>query len=76
MYELINDIADLLNSIGKNLPEGGESYLWESGWKQELQRDFQHVLDNLHRGEMARLADISVTYNRKLYNGGNHDIDK
>ena len=77
MYELINDVARLLNSMGKDLIEGGVSYWWkdeEAGWKKEMQRDFQHVLDNLHRGEATRLAEISVTYGRKLYNDGKHDI--
>jgi hypothetical protein len=77
MYELINDIAKLLNSMGGNLMDGGVSYLWkdeEAGFKKEIQRDFQHVLDNLYRGESARLADIPITYGRKLYNEGKHDI--
>jgi hypothetical protein len=77
MYELINDVAQLLNSMGKDLQEGGVSYWWkpeESGWKKEIQRDFQHVLDNLHRGEAARLAEIPIMYGRKLYNEGKHDI--
>lgn len=79
MYELINDIAQLLNSMGKDLKEGGVSYQWkpeESGWKKEIQADFQHVLDNLHRGEAARLADIPIRYGRKLYNDGKHDINE
>jgi hypothetical protein len=78
MYELINDIANLLNSMGKDLMEGGVSYWWkpeEPGWKKEIQTDFQHILDNLHRGEAARLAEISVEYSRKLYNDGKPDIN-
>lgn len=77
MYELINDIAKLLNSMGGTLIDGGVSYPWkdeESGFKRQMQADFQHVLDNLHRGEAARLADIQVTYGRKLYNDGKYDI--
>lgn len=79
MYDLINDVARLLNSMGKDLMEGGVSYQWrdeDAGWKKEIQRDFQLVLDNLYRGESARLADIQVTYGRKLYNDGKHGIDK
>lgn len=79
MYELINDIAQLLNSMGKDLQEGGVSYWWkpeESGWKKEIQTDFQHLLDNLYRGEAARLADIPIRYGRKLYNDGKHDISE
>lgn len=77
MYELINDIAKLLNSMGGTLIEGGISYSWkdeESGFKKQMQADFQHILDNLHRGEAARLADIPIKYGRKLYNDGKHDI--
>lgn len=77
MYELINDVAKLLNSMGKDLMEGGVSYLWkdeEAGWRKEIQRDFQHVLDNLFRGEAVRLADIPIKYGRKLYNDGKHDF--
>ncbi|MBU2103825.1 hypothetical protein KJ848_00635 [Patescibacteria group bacterium] len=77
MYELINDIARLLNSMGRDLVDGGVSYWWkdeEAGFKKEVQTDFQHVLDNLYRGEAARLADISVMHRRKLYDDGRHDI--
>lgn len=77
MYELINDIAKLLNSMGGDLEDGGVSYLWkdgEAGFKKEIQRDFQCLLDNLHRGESARLADIPIMFGRKLYNDGKHDI--
>ncbi|MFZ2719656.1 MAG: hypothetical protein WAZ27_02175 [Minisyncoccia bacterium] len=79
MYELINDIAKLLNSVGKDFDGGGVSYWWkdkEAGWKREIQTDFQHVLDNLHRGESARLADIPVKYGRKLYNDGKYDFEE
>jgi hypothetical protein len=77
LYELIDDVAQLLNSIGKDLQEGGVQYWWkseESGWKKEIQMDFQHVLNNLHRGEAARMADIKIRYERKLYNDGKHDM--
>jgi len=77
MYELINHVARFLNSMGKDLQEGGVSYWWkpeESGWKKEIQADFQHLLDNLYRGESARLAEVPITYGRKLYNGGQYDI--
>lgn len=79
LYKLINDIAQLLNSMGKNLQEGGVSYWWkpeESGWKKEIQRDFQHVLDNLHRGEASRLADIPIRYGRKLYIDGKYEVQE
>ena len=75
MYELINDIAKLLNSIGKDFDDGGHSYWWkdeEVGWAKTIQDEFQQVLDNLHRGEAARLADIQVKYKGKLYNDGKH----
>lgn len=78
MYELINDVAKLLNSMGKHLMDGGVSYMWkdeEAGWKKEIQRDFQNVLDNLHRGEAARLAEIPVRYTGKMWNDGKHMRD-
>ena len=74
--ELLNDIAELLNSVGSDFDNGGETYLWkkeEAGWSKNIQADFQHVLDNLYRGEAARLADIKVKYERKLYNNGGYD---
>lgn len=76
MYELINDVAILLNSIGRDFDDGGVSYWWkpeEPGWKKEIQRDFQLLLDNLYRGEAVRLAEVEVMYGRKLYNDGKHD---
>lgn len=79
MYELINDIARFLNSMGKDLIEGGVSYWWkdeDAGFKKQMQADFQHVLDNLQRGEAARLADIPIRYGRKLYNDGKHDTNE
>ena len=77
LSELLNDVAKLLNSVGKDFENGGASYSWkdeEAGWSKNIQEDFQRMLDNLYRGEEARLADIKVKYNRKLYNNGNYDI--
>ncbi len=70
MYALLNDIADLLNYIGQEFENGGETYLWhknEAGWSKKVQGDFQRILDNLHRGEATRKAEIEVKYSRKLY---------
>ncbi len=67
VFDLLNDIMKLLNSIGG---EFGESYRWSEckpGWSEDVKRDFQRVIDNLYRGEAARLAEINVKYNKKIY---------
>lgn len=69
LFNLLNDTASFLNSIGSEL-EDSHSYLWNEeneGFAEETRRDFQLVLDNLYRGESARIKEIELKYSAKLH---------
>ncbi|MBI4359890.1 MAG: hypothetical protein HY564_02250 [Candidatus Jacksonbacteria bacterium] len=70
IFCLLKAIASFLNSIGMNFKNAGlestHQYLWKEGFAEAVTKDFQLVLDNLYRGERARITEIEVEYSEKL----------
>ena len=70
IFALLKDIADFLNAIGREFKSTGlkntHVYAFKEGLAEGIKRDFQLVLDNLYRGEHARITEIEVEYSEKL----------
>lgn len=70
IFALLKDIACFLNAIGREFKnselKNTHVYAFEEGFAEGITRDFQLVLDNLYRGERARITEIEVKYSEKL----------
>lgn len=67
-FLLLNAIAELLKKIGSQIPPG-HGYTWDEeneGFARDTRVSFQLMIDNLYRGEQARLAEIEIEYSKKL----------
>ena len=71
IFDFLKDITVFLNSIGMQfkydgLLENSHQYAWKDGFAENIKKDFQLVLDNLYRGERARITEIEIEYSEKL----------
>lgn len=68
IFALLHAVAELLKKIGAKIPPGN-GHTWDEeneGFARDTRASFQLMIENLYRGEQARLADIKIKYSPKL----------
>ena len=68
IFALLHAIAELLKKIGSSMSPGhGHTWDYENeGFARDTRMSFQLMIENLYRGEQARLAEIEIEYSKKL----------